>query len=355
MTPLKSRLGFTDPRLMKSLNLVGITLISYFLLINSAAAEVVRWPQVCSQGQLRIQNKTAADTKFWLQKFDPDLQSETEFMVTGKSSLLINITAKKKSERFSVLHFQQPQGIEAVFNCQKKTYPAHSFEGGKLTYRRSDLRHNQFWIQNLYSDKNEFKISYLDSTRQELKTVTVNLSSGGMTIYKSNEAVKNWRYLRIEAHDRFAAFNLNSRGSEGPFLIEVQKINSVAAAYFVVGSQDHAGDSFITKITDPLMIAKAREQITNPALQKILFAKIKKGHSDFNRNWMKKEKSFWSWSTSEVTNIADLGSTACNGLPQAVEDRTDSWLTDPGNICFWSYRIQKELTAEQVATGEIIQ
>lgn len=354
MTPLKSRLGYADPRPMKSLKLLGITFFSYFLLTNNVRAEVMRWPQACLQGQLRLQNQTAAEVKVWLQKFDSDLQGETEYLIPGKSSLGINITAIKTSEHFSVLHFQRPKGIEAVFSCRKKNYPAHTFEGGILTYRRTDLIQNQLWIQNLYSAKNDFKITYLDSRRQELKTVSLVLASAEKTIYETSAFIKNWQYLRIEAHDRFAAFNINSHGSEGPFLIETQKTARAPAAYFVVGPQDHTGDSFITKITNPAMIAKAREQISNPALQKILFAKIQKGHGDFNRNWSKQEKSFWSWSTSEVTNIADIGSTACNGLPQAVEDRTNSWLTEPGNICFWSYRIQKELTPEQVAAGEII-
>ncbi len=340
---------------MKSLTLLGFAVFSYFLFTTSARAEVVRWPQACFQGQLQIQNKTSAAVKVWLQKFDSDLQSESELLIPGKSSISVNVVAKKVSEHYSVLHFQRAQGIEAAFSCQKKNYPAHSFEGGVLTYRRSDLIQNQLWMQNLYAAKNNFNITYLDSARKEIKSVSLALNSNEKVIYTTNESAKNWRYLRVQAHDRFAAFNLTSRGSDGPFLIELQKTAEVTAAYFVVGSQDHNGDSFITKITDPSMITKAREQISNPALQKILFAKIKKGHGEFNRNWSKKEKSFWSWSTSEVTNIADLGSTSCNGLPQAVEDRTDSWITDPGNICFWSYRIQKELTPLQVATGEIIQ
>ena len=83
----------------------------------------------------------------------------------------------------------------------------------------------------------------------------------------------------------------------------------------------------------------------------MLFARIQKDHQGFNRNWSKAEKNFWSWSTSEVPNFADIGSTACNGIPQEVEDRIDYWATDPGQICFWNYRVKKELSPSQVAAG----
>ena len=99
------------------------------------------------------------------------------------------------------------------------------------------------------------------------------------------------------------------------------------------------------------MAVRARELIKFPQKEKMVFAKIQKQHSGFNRNWTKPEKSFWSWSTSEVTNFADLGSTACNGTPQEVEDRFEHWIVDPGQICFWNYRVKKELTPAEVAAG----
>ena len=168
---------------------------------------------------------------------------------------------------------------------------------------------------------------------------------------------KSWAFVRVQGANRFAAFNLTTSGSEGPILIASQPSDTVSesAAYFEVRSQDNISDSFIAKITDPDLITQARLQISNPNLEKILFAKITKGHSGFNRNWTKTEKPFWSWSVSEVTSIADLASTSCNGLPQAVEDRVDYWVKDPGRICFWSYRIRKELKPSEVASGEIIQ
>jgi hypothetical protein len=119
-----------------------------------------------------------------------------------------------------------------------------------------------------------------------------------------------------------------------------------------VGARTGADDNFVVKIEKPELIEKARTQIKNPALEKIVFAKIAKDHNGFNRNF-NSGGSFWSWSATEVTGFGDFGSTACNGQPQMLEDRVDSWIENPGQICFWSYRIKRELTSDEITKGKL--
>ncbi len=327
------------------------TLISHF-----SHAEVLRWPQGCLSGDLEITNSETTEIKAWLQKSKPTLVSETEMTIPASSTLKIPIKSAATAESFSLLHFKNNGTLQASFKCGKKIYPAHSFEGGLLTYRRTDLAQNQVHLKNLFTSGNSVKIELLDRRQQILSTLTVKLNSLEKLTYTLPNLPTPWFYFRIEATNRLAAFNLTTLGSEGPFLVNPQPvITAETAAYFVVGSRTNEGDSFIAKISNPAMIAKAREQIANSTLEKIVFAQIQKGHGNFNRNWSKRDKSFWSWSVTEVTNIADLGSTSCNGLPQAVEDRVDSWLKEPGRICFWSYRVKKELKPSDVAAGAILQ
>lgn len=338
-------------------NLIRLTgwILCWSFVTHLAHAEVLRWPQGCLSGQLEVKNTTTAGIRAWLQKFKPTLIEETEFSFAAKSVAHIPVTAAEGSESFSLLHFKTSGSLQAVFKCQAKRFPAHSFEGGVLTYRKSDLSQNKLWIQNLFTAENNFSIDFLDHRFQVLSNESLKLKSMGNLIFLAS-GPSNWSYLRIQAQNRFAAYNLNSLGSEGPWIIQSQKLPSIDhTAFFVVGSRDNIGDNFIVKISDPNLIAKAREQISNSSLEKIVFAKIQQGHGGYNRNWSKKEKSFWSWSVTEVTNIADLGSTSCNGLPQAVEDRVTSWVNDSGRICFWSYRIKQELTPSEVASGETLQ
>ncbi len=332
-------------------------LIGAFFVItatNSAFAEVLRWPQGCLRGQLQITNSTGTEVQGWLQKFKPSLVSETEYAVPAHSQIKINITAKSSTERFSLLHLRAPAALQATFHCKTKSYPAHSFEGGILTYRRTDFSTNTVNIQNLFTSDNTVRMQLLDRRLQQLSENVLKLKSQAKIDFKITEA--KWSYVRISGDHRLAAFSMTTTGSEGPMIIARQPSQvSESAAYFEVQSRDKAGDSFIVQITNPALIQQAREQISNPNLEKILFAKVAKGHSGFNRNWSKKDRAFWSWSATEVTSIADLASTSCNGFPQAVEDRIDFWLKNPGRICFWSYRIQRELSPKDVAAGESIQ
>ena len=321
---------------------------------KSVFAEVLRWPQGCSSGQLEVTNNTTDEVRGWLQKFKPTLTSEVGYAFPPESVTKIALKAKS-SERYTLMHLSKPNSLQTNFICKLKSYSAHSFEGGILTFRRSDLSEHALWIQNLAPDKNLIQIQYLDRKLKVISESSLKLNSLQKTVFKFSE--KTWSYIRIQGLNRFAAFHLTVAGSEGPSLIASQPSQNVtdAAAYFEVRSIDNIGDSFVAKITDANLIEQARLQISNPSLEKILFAKIAKGHAGFNRNWSKIEKPFWSWSVTEVTSIADLASTSCNGLPQAVEDRVDHWVDSPGRICFWSYRIRKELKPSEIAAGESIE
>ncbi|MFZ3231192.1 MAG: hypothetical protein WA160_13375 [Pseudobdellovibrio sp.] len=327
-------------------------IISLFTL--TSLAEVLRWPQVCLSGNLEITNTTAISINGWLQKINLSLADETQFTFHPHTTLIINIDAKASSEKYSLLHFENSNSLKANFKCNSEVYPANSVEGGVHIYKKSDLDENKIWVQNLFSANNPIKIEYLNKNLKVLYTSDFILTNYENRTFKVPHELltKSWVYLRIQALERFTAYNLTTTGSTNPLRIEIQKTSiDKTAAYFTVGLRNNSGDQFVIKITDQTMIAKAREQISNPVLEKIVFARIQKGSSGFNRNWSKKEKSLWSWSTAEITNISDIGSTACNGLPQALEDRVDSWVGNPGRICFWSYRIKKELTPSEVATG----
>lgn len=334
-------------------------LVSFLITLICAyttSAEVFRWPQGCLTGDLEVVNLTHHDVSGWVQTFKPNLVDEASYLFNADSKTKIKISARTSAEIFSLLTFEKSQSLKVTYLCDQAAYPAHTFEGGVLTYRKSDLPENKIWFQNLYSDINAFQIEFLNRSQDILMTTSLSLNSMEQLNYKVPGVVTDWAYVRVRASQRFAAFNLTSTGSDGPFIIDTQKTNvDDMAAYFVVGARDNSGDSFIIQVTNDAMIAKAREQIANPSLEKIVFARIQKGNSGFNRNWSKKEKALWSWSPAEVTNISDIGSTACNGFPQAVEDRVDSWSKDPGRICFWSYRIKKELTPAEVMAGQQLQ
>jgi hypothetical protein len=326
-------------------------LLIFLMISESAFSTVLHWPE-CAKGTLSVQNKSHQNQKFWLQKFDPTLNTETETEISGLQNLKIEIIQRTKTERNSLLHFSANKDFDVTYTCAQKNYPATSLEGGVQTFRKSNLIQQSLYLKNLFTNTNYFKIETLNKLRQPLKTQFVSLKPNAQRTIMLQKASDIF-YIRVRAENKFSVFNLNSMGSENAMIVDTDNRPEILnAVFFEIAPRTGSGDSFIAQIKDPLLIAKARLQISNPALEKMLFAKIQKGHNNQNRNLASVTKSFWNWSVAEVTNIADIGSTACNGLPQIVDDRIDTWAKDPGRICFWTYRIKREVPASEVATGQ---
>jgi hypothetical protein len=360
--PLKSIRPRSDPVSMinKWTTAVGFSqvlklLIHAMLLLaaSTSVSAVLHWPE-CQNGELNIQNKTQMPQSVWLQQFAPGLKAESEIQLQPNSNMKTVLNKTDSTERYTLLHFLDSTDIETTLQCDDQVYLATSNEGGIQTFKKSDLMQQTVYLKNLFTADNTFTIEILNFLQQPLHTFNVKLKTNEQRKIMLPTVSKAF-YIRIQATNKFASFNLSSTGSENPVLIEAQKVNeNLDGIFFEIGPRSGTGDTFIAQITDPKMIAKARLQISDPSLEKILFAKIKKGHNNQNRNFTSPVKSFWNWSVTEVTNIADIGSTSCNGLPQIVDDRIDSRSADPGRICFWTYRIKREVSSLEVATGQNI-
>lgn len=315
-----------------------------------AEARVFHWPELCPNGEIILNNKNSRDIKVWLQKFNSGLMSETEITLSANSKTSYKLEALKPNERHSLLSPNANHSLHVKYICNSIEYSTTTIEGGIVEFSNSDSK--QLIIQNLYSDKNMITINLLDSKRQVLKSSNFELASFEKTKYNLNLKNINWNFVQIKTTYKYAVFLINSDNNSLPVSVLPQKSRlDVTESYFLVSPRESGGDDFIVKINNIELISKARELIKNPQNEKMLFAKIQKDPMGFNRNWNNKEKSFWSWSVSEVTNFDDLGSIACNGTPQSVEDRIDYWIQDPGQICFWNYRIKKELNASEVSNG----
>lgn len=328
-----------------------VSAISFFTY-QTVKAEVLHWPQLCTTGELHLKNNGSTNISAWLQKFGKNLLRETEIEIAALSSLILPLDPLAKEERYSLLIINENNSFDVKYKCNDRLYSASSLEGGQLTFKKTDLATNQIWIQNLFTDSNEVQIEFQDLEYKKIASKIFNLPSLQSVLFAVPESIKNWSYFKFTASHKSTAFNLTAIGNDNPVIVAPQKTEvDFSAYYFLIGPRTGSTDSFIVKITDENLVERARDLIKNPQKEKMLFARIQKNHQGFNRNWSKVEKSFWSWSTTEVTDFADLGSTACNGAPQEVEDRMDYWVIDPGQICFWNYRVKKELTPIEVASG----
>ncbi len=318
--------------------LYKLLLFPLLVFSQNLRAHVLHWPELCHTAELKITNPTAQTQPIWLQKFRQTLISETEYEIPARTTSSVPVEKITAADRHSLLTSNSK--LEVTYSCNGLTYPVNALEGGVLTFKIKG--ENELWLQNLYTDANTVRIEHEKSSEEivlaSLESRRVALSAGS--------------FVKVSATNKISAFILSPNGAEAPAKVEPRTSDvDSAGVYFSVGPRTGDGDTFTVQIRNPALFAKARDLIAHPQKEKMLFARIQKNHQGVNRNWNSSEKNFWSWSASEVTNLSDLGSTSCNGTPQAVEDRMDYWVDDPGFICFWNYRVKRELSPAEVSTG----
>lgn len=105
-------------------------------------------------------------------------------------------------------------------------------------------------------------------------------------------------------------------------------------------------ESFVIEISDPKLIASARAQIQDPAafVPRLLVAQISEGSANLNRDLSSTFLAPWSWHIQRVIRFADFASIDCDGGPSLVEKTFPWWQESKGGlICFWGYRVIREL------------
>ena len=338
---------------------VILTMQIIFFIKSNVNAEVLRWPQACKQGFLEISNASHEPLQAWLQQWSSELQNEDEIIIPAQSKRSLTLETNETVEKFSLVYATHQPQLTVAWKCPQirspsLTYPANSIEGGQLSFRQKPHDLNQIWLQNLQNS--EIKIDLTSSLNNKLKKsiTTIELKAFESKIINT-ESFKLGKSFTLTSNKRYNAYQITRSGSRNPDKIQaIPSETSTDAFYFLVTTRNDQGltknneDSFVIQIKNKDLANKARELIKNPQLEKMIFARIQKDHFGFNRNHSHIEKPFWSWSTSEVTGFADLGSTSCNGTPQLLEDHLEQWLVDPGQICFWNYRVSRELSIEEV-------
>lgn len=316
----------------------------------TASADVFRWPKLCVNQTLTVENKSNKDQTVWLQEWEKYIVDEVDYTVPAKGKIYLQLSHDPSTvtQDYSLLALDSPKDLSVDTNCNlRDIVSADTLEGGVVYYKINPRAANEVQLKNLFPGRNTFFIEDLSLVK---KSEPIEIDVEGRELFTFTlkpDPTSTW--VKITAKERFRTAIHTSSEVLKPSLVEPQRsVASNDEKYFLVGPSDNHGDQFIVKIKDPVMVQKARDQITNPKLQKIVFAKIQLGSQGYNRNMTKKEKSFWSWSVTEVTNISDFGSTACNGFPQMLEDQAEAWVKGLGKICFWSYRIKKELTPDEV-------
>lgn len=194
-------------------------------------------------------------------------------------------------------------------------------------------------------------------------SVTVNQASQTLTIPgfgKSRVDLSSYppaSMLEVEGDSRISGIILAGRETKSMSPADLPRRLSPLAApsrYFLV-SNSFGTQSFVVEISNPELIEAATAQVQYPwlFLPRILIAKVQPGHSEMNRDFFDRRKTPWSWHVSRVIAFVELASQDCDGSPEMLEEILKPWIDADNNICFWNYKIKKEVSLSELRTGQL--
>lgn len=333
--------------------LVGIL----FLTSLSAHAEVYYVPASCSpeKAKILVTNNSNETLPLWVQLHYTDIE-EVLYEIPAKTQKSLRASAfLNTSVGFSIQTINK--ALTLAWQCgEAKPWPLTSLTSPVVEhFIPNEELQVEIRILNLAPLRNNVKIQFLSASDEILREEQSRIENSYDTQAKLLRAPLNTQRIRIEGEGRLHSWVTFADNKMTPGL--VRKPASLAASedkiYFLVSTREsHPQESFVVGISDPAMITQAREQIQNPQLEKILVAGIKMGHDNTNRNFSSADRAPYSWSVDRVDAFGDLALQDCDGSPEQIEMRLMDRIKNGGaRICFWRYRVVKELTPAQVERG----
>lgn len=187
----------------------------------------------------------------------------------------------------------------------------------------------------------------------------VTISQNGQTIESLSVPAQGKVRVSLEHHNsgsmltfagpaRIAGLMISSRATKAfaPDSVKVvlNPVGGPETHYFRLSNKGNH-QSYVARISDPILVAQARLQMTSPGLTqpRILIGEIDYGNGGFNRDFSDSRATPWSWHIKRVIQFAQLASQECDGSPEMLEELLKPWKENSGIICFWGYRIVEEL------------
>ncbi len=328
------------------------------------AGDVVYAPGNCPAENLTVwvQNTTPRQQRVWTQiRNSEDMVDEQAFDLSPKGQIKIpgSQFIQEEGKGFSLKSWES-QSLQVSTQCYQDekvllTGSTSAEIEHPLPQKALSLK---FSLVNLFLKSQNAQVQFLNLTGQVLFEKEISLGKYYETTNFKFSVPTGARKLRLKAAERFHSqvqyFDGTSfKLSPGMALTPVKLDPSEQKTYFLVSTKDNRPEeSFVIAIEDPAKIETAREQIRNPALEKIVVAGIELGNGGYNRAFQSQDKSPYTWSVSRVDSFADFAYIDCDGSPDLTEERLMEKLSvGGGRICFWRYRVVRELSLEEVRTG----
>ncbi|MNK01224.1 hypothetical protein D3C87_190190 [compost metagenome] len=343
---------------------VGIAaLILGFLPGIAAAGDVVYSPGTCAPQDLVVfvSNKSSQPQRVWTQTRNPDLLDERGFDLAPRTQIKIAGEVFLSSQKaFSVKSLESNTlRIETQCLDEEKILLTGSVSPEVDHILSSSATHVKLSLVNLFLNAQSGKIHFFDRLGRSLGEESFSLSKYYETQTVKLEVPRGSYRLHISSDERIHSQLQVLQGNQlklspGVTLApRVLKAESTKIYFLVSTKENNPEESFVIALDDPAKIATARQQIKDPTLEKIVVGGIQLGNGEFNRSFTGRDKAPYSWSVYRVDAFADFAHIDCDGSPDITEENLMEKLNSGGRVCFWHYRVVRELTLEEVRSGKL--
>lgn len=338
-------------------------ILSLTLATEAWASDVVYVPGMCDPSELTLEvsNKSSEAQRFWTQvRFDDDIKEDLHDLAPKTTVQLSGDSFLLEKSAFSVKAWEKKAlSISATCKGSAKV-PLTDITSPEVTHwLPSGVKTIKMHLLNLFLTKNKVTLTAFDSSRNILGQKEIVLEKNYVTESFKWTLTKDVASVEVSGEQRLHSWVFYDSAAEEKFSPAWYAKPQILAAspeltYFLVSTKEaRPSESFVIGLTEAQKIATAREQIKNKSLEKIIVAAIELGHGNFNRSFSAKDKSPYSWSIHRVDAFADFAHIDCDGSPDLTEERLMQKLNEGGRICFWRYRVVRELTLQEVTQGRL--
>lgn len=342
---------------------IGILVFSS-LCSNAWAGETFHTPSLCEPEKqiLTMQNLTKSPQRVWTQvRLADGVIDEIQFDLKAQEKLQLKTSEFLSEMKYFSLKPMNSNAFRFTLSCEDgPTWMASSLSSPQVDhYAPAGSRSFKIHLENLFLKKQKVVLRAFSEAQNLIAEKEIVIENSYDTKNLKWSFTEDIARLEISGTERlhstvFYVQNNNEVQSPGLISNPTRLPASDDHTYFLVSTKSRSADeAFVIALQDPAKIATAREQISNPQLEKIIVGGIELGNGGFNRAFLSRDKAPYSWSVNRVDAFADFAHIDCDGSPDLTEERLEQKLSEGGRICFWRYRVVRELSLEEVRSGKL--
>jgi hypothetical protein len=321
--------------------------------VASAKAERISSPILCpvEQQHLVVENPAKTSQPFWYQALGtlPFLEKGYEIPASSTQVFALSTDYESASTAFAIKSPGNQLKFTAICKDTSLSWkPETQTSPWKSLRLPGSATKVSLHLVNLSPVKNEVSIDFGGGHPATSLTLPGEFTKTSLDL----EIPAGVRYLKIHARGRWSGKVFTSAQKEIPLKEEVQILASVPPARYFLFRSPSSQESYVVPMQNQKLIDQSLDQIAHPETKRLLVGRIDTSPDGTNRDLVSAAKSPWSWAMTEAQNYADFAHISCDGSPSVVEERLGDWIQNNGaTVCFWSYRIEREVLPEEITRG----